>query len=68
MSKPIYEVIVGNIGSVYQGTDAEEAQRKFSVYVKQSESCEGRAGGEEVTLMKDGDIIKTHEGLRSIED
>lgn len=51
-----YQVIVGNIGQVYNGTDGQEAWNTFDEYVSQSISGKGRAGCESVTMMKDGDI------------
>jgi len=57
-----WEVIVGNIGTVYSGTNGFEARKKFSTYVKQSKTGYGRAAYEDVTLMKDGDMVKEHYG------
>lgn len=48
-----YEVIVGNIGTVYKGVDEDKARETFEEYVEQSKSGTGRAGGEDVTLMED---------------
>ena len=36
-----YEVIVGNIGSVYMGLNSRIANQKFSTYVKQSKTGYG---------------------------
>lgn len=59
----VYEVIVGNVGSVYTGTSSSEAIEKYDSYVEKSKSrTGGRVCGEFVTLMKDGEIIKEHEG------
>ena len=41
-----HQIIVGNIGTVYSGTDAQEAERKFNSYTEQSMFGSGRAGGE----------------------
>jgi len=57
-----YEVFVGSVGSVYTGDDQEEAERTFEDYVEQSKSGYGRAGGEDVTLFKDGDPFREHSG------
>lgn len=57
-----YEVIVGNIGTVYRGNSKVEALKKYSTYVKASKSSYGRASGEGVDLFKDGDVIKSHVG------
>ena len=51
-----YEVIVGNIGLVYRGSSFQEAKSTYSVYKSQSARGSGRAGGETVTLMKDGEL------------
>ena len=59
-----YEVIVGNVGTVYDGFSRSAALTKYSTYVKSSRSGGGRAGGEDVTLMRDGDIVKEHSGRR----
>ena len=52
-----YQVIVGNIGTVYEGKDIIEAVQTYDDYKQQSESGIGRAGGETVTLM-DGEDNK----------
>lgn len=56
-----YEVIVGNIGSVYYGDDKEVAERKFDAYMAASQSGYGRAGNEPVTMMRDGEIYQEYE-------
>jgi hypothetical protein len=61
MKKAQYEVIVGNIGTVYSGTDKAEADRQFDTYVQASQAGCGRAGDEPVTMMKDGDIYQEWE-------
>lgn len=57
-----YEVIVGNIGSVYSGGNFMIASAKFAEYVKQSKSNVGRAGGENVTLLDRGEIKREFVG------
>lgn len=57
-----YEVIVGNIGVVYRGTDRSDAFHRYNAYVEMSIDEVGRAAGEPVTLMEDGEPIKEHEG------
>ena len=56
--KSDYEVIVGNIGTVYRGTSFAAAQKNFATYREQSQSGYGRAAGESVTLMRDGEVIR----------
>lgn len=57
-----YEVIVGNIGTVYSGNSKTEAERHYREYVSQSKTGRGRAGGESVALMCEGEILKEHLG------
>ena len=49
-----YEVIVGNIGTVYSGYDEAEANDIFATYREIASKPYGRACGCEVTLMVDG--------------
>lgn len=63
--KSEYSVVVGNIGTVYDGSNKTAALKAYNTYVKQSKSMVGRAGGEEVNLMQDGEPIKTHYGSNS---
>jgi len=53
-----WEVVVGNIGTVYSGDDEKKAASVYKEYVRKSGEKTGRAAGETVTLMEDGDIIK----------
>lgn len=55
-----YTVIVGNVGTVHDSTSGSNAWRDFWEYKKASASGVGRCGGEPVTLMGDGEIIKEH--------
>lgn len=57
-----YEVIVGNIGTVYDGASMSAASETYRDYVMMSKSERGRAGGESVTMLKDGDIVREHAG------
>lgn len=52
-----YEVIVGNVGTVYSGTNGFEARKVYGQYKKQSLSGVGRAGGESVVLMWEEEIL-----------
>lgn len=64
MSK--YEVICGNIGTVYTGDDKAEADRIFDIYVEQSKTVGCRAEGESVTILENyetgADIVREHIG------
>jgi hypothetical protein len=55
-----FEVIVGNIGTVYSGPDAIEAENHYAEYIDQSKSGVGRAGGEEVYMMIDNEIDREY--------
>ncbi len=54
-NKHTYEVIVGNIGTAHRGTNFRAANQVYRHYVKVSKGDMGRAAGEPVTLMKDGE-------------
>ena len=52
-----YRVIVGNIGTVYDGGELSKAKEAFKEYKAQSvEGC-GRAASEPVTLMVADEIL-----------
>lgn len=55
-----YEVIVGNIGKVFEGSNREEAREMYNTYVRMSKSGKGRPGGEDVVLFCDDEIVKEH--------
>ena len=57
-----YEVVVGNIGSVFAGSDPKKAVDVFKDYMKQSKEGYGRAAGEDVVLFEDGEIIVEYVG------
>ena len=56
----LYEVICGNIGKVYTGTDARVAEDTYRTYKELAEMGVGRAAGEAVTMFQDGSIVKEH--------
>jgi len=59
MSK--YQVIVGNVGTVYDGDDKEQALKDYRACISLSRDCvAGRMSGEQVTLFEDGEILKEH--------
>jgi len=59
----VYEVIVGNIGSVYQGRSRTTALATYESYVEISKEHVGaRCYGEGVTLLLDGEIEQEHMG------
>ena len=53
-------VIVGNIGTVYDGTNGFAARQEYSVYVGLSRAPYGRASGESITLLRDDDVALEH--------
>jgi len=60
-----YSVIVGNIGTVYDGASIKEARATFATYRDQSRAGTGRAAGERVTLASsDGTPIKEYAAPR----
>lgn len=52
-----YEVLVGNIGTIYSGPDRKQALKDYGEYKRQSIKNYGRAAGEPVTLLQDGEPI-----------
>ncbi len=68
METPKYEVVVGNVGTVYSGNNAVEANRTFREYVAQSRLSIGRAAGEDVTLLRNGEPAREHTGTQAEED
>ena len=62
MSKNNWSVIVGNIGTVFTGTNGAQAMREFGQWRKKSEDDEGRAAGEPVTLMCNDNPARKHGG------
>jgi len=62
-----HQVIVGNIGVVYSGSDRAEAMRKFDEYKWQSQFGRGRASGEQVTWITDDSIYNEHIPDHSVE-
>jgi hypothetical protein len=59
---PKFEVVVGNIGTVYSGNNYMQAQCEYTAYVKISRKGKGRAAGEPVTLFHNGEIRSEYAG------
>jgi hypothetical protein len=57
-----WEVICGNVGTVYRGANGFEARQAFYGMRKASLAPCGRASGESVVLMRDGEIVQEHIG------
>jgi hypothetical protein len=68
MASSNYQVIVGNIGTVYNGHSGKRAVSTFLHYVLESERKIGRAAGEPVTLMRDSEPIREYLGTVTIDD
>ena len=56
----MYEVIVGNIGTVHTSIDRKKAEADFEEYISQSKQLGTRAFGEQVTLWEDGEPIEEY--------
>jgi hypothetical protein len=64
MSK--YQVVVGNVGTIYDGNRKREALTLYKSNVSLSVHGYGRHKGEAVTLLVDGEIDKEHEGYQHL--
>ena len=58
-----YKVIVGNVGTVYDGDNKQEAYKHYSEYVYLSKYDTGMAVGESVTIMDGGEVENEFTGL-----
>lgn len=56
--KPVWTVVVGNVGTVFTGTNGFIANSVYQSYTGKSVSGLGRVSNEPVTLMRDGEIRK----------
>ena len=56
-----WQVVVGNVGTVYSGDSETVARDKYRVYVDQSLHGSGRAGGEPVHLLHNGEVVACHD-------
>lgn len=57
-----YEVIVGNIGSVYKSTSKETALDLYRYYITVSDNGMGRSANESVRLFANGELVSEHKG------
>jgi hypothetical protein len=55
-----YQVIVGNVGTVYDGSNKAHALSEYDAYVLLSVDGYGRVADEGVCLMEDGEPIAEH--------
>ncbi len=63
-----YEIVVSNIGTVYQGNSKKEAEKIYNEYIKLSKGNYGRACGENCYFMKNGEPLKTFYGYITMQD
>ena len=62
-AKSNYQVVVGNLGIVYDGPSKKDAQKDFKYYRDKSSSrYGGLVCGEEVALLQGDDQLDIHEG------
>jgi hypothetical protein len=55
-----FELIVSNVGLVYQGDQRKQALSMFELYVSYTQQGYGTVNGESVTLMDGGDVAKEY--------
>jgi len=58
-----HEIVVSNIGTVFNGSLEIVAGETFYEYIKMSKAGFGRGGDEVVTWFKDGDIYKEYQPM-----
>ena len=59
-SPGVYEVIAGNIGTVYNGPYKDRADAVYNEYKELSKKDYGRAAGENIMILSDGEPIKEY--------
>ncbi len=57
----MYTVNVGNVGTVYNGTDWSKANDKYNAYVEISKAGVGRVGNEPVYFITDNEIMREYQ-------
>jgi transcriptional regulator of NAD metabolism len=60
-----YEVVVGNIGTI-SAKDRNDAIKTYREYVKQSKCGKGRAAGEAVCIIEDGEPMPKFDYLGTL--
>lgn len=55
-----YQVYVGNIGKTYEGSNKNDALKDYNSWVQLSRIDHGKASGEGVVFMVNGDIVKEY--------
>lgn len=56
-----YEVVVGNVGTIYRGNSKRQGLAEFREASQLSKDGYGRYSMEPVTLFEDGEILKEHD-------
>lgn len=59
---PTYEVIMANVGQVYNSTNGFKALQEYEAYKRLSQSNYSRTSGEDVTVLRDGKIWYEYTG------
>lgn len=57
-----WQVVVGNVGTVYDGDHRPTAMSTYIAYRSASLTGKGRAAHEPVTLMRDDEVFRQTEG------
>jgi hypothetical protein len=57
-----YQVVVGNVGHVYEGDNKRDAIANYNMYVAISKTSGCRASGEPVTMFAHGEIVREYFG------
>ena len=60
MEQSIFQVIVGNIGTVYEGNQLKQALIDYKEYIEQSKNNYGRVSQESVAIFKNGEPWKEY--------
>ena len=60
-----YQIVVGNIGTIYNGANLKVAKTLYKEYVEQSKLNLGKVAGEPVTLFHNDEIFKEYDGTLS---
>lgn len=58
----MHEIVVGNVGTVYNGNSESNARANYDAYVFLSQSNSTRSAGESVTWFQDGEVHREYIG------
>lgn len=64
----MFEVIVGNLGTVLTTDIKSKALNSYHSYVRDSKCNYGRVAGESVTLFENGEPINEYDGSNSLQE